>query len=75
MKYDLLPEAYKLTMPVLLMVGEKDESTPPEHQYMLYERLPGKKEIHIIKGSEHTFREKQHLGEIKQIIDLWVKSL
>jgi pimeloyl-ACP methyl ester carboxylesterase len=75
LKYDLLPEAYKLTMPVLLMVGEKDESTPPEHQYRLYERLPGKKEIHIIKGSEHTFREKQHLEEIKQIIDRWVKNL
>lgn len=28
-KYDLLPEAGKLTMPVLLIVGENDDSTPP----------------------------------------------
>src|SRR3989344_3541094 len=31
LKYDLLPEADKLSMPVLMIVGDKDTSTPPEH--------------------------------------------
>lgn len=75
LKYDLLLEAHKLTMPVLLIVGEKDDSTPPKHQKILYDKLPGKKEMHIIKGAEHTFREKHHLEEIKQILDHWIKSL
>jgi len=75
LKYDLLPNAGKLVMPVLLIVGENDDSTPPEHQQLLYEKLPGKKEIHIIKGAEHTFREKKHLEEIKRIIDQWIKNL
>ncbi len=75
LRYDLLPEAHRLTMPVLLIVGEHDDSTPLGHQKLLYEKLPGRKEIHIIKGAQHTFREQHHLEEIKRIIDEWIKSL
>lgn len=75
LKYDLLPDIYKLTMPVLLIVGENDDSTPPPHQKLLYEKLPARKELHIIKGAPHTFREKHHLQEIEQILDRWIKSL
>ena len=63
LKYDLLPEAGKLKMPVLMIVGEKDESTPSDHMQKLYDVIPGKKEFHIIKGAPHTFREKEHLEE------------
>lgn len=73
--YDLLPNVNKLTMPALLIVGENDDSTPPAHQQLLYEKLLGKKEIYIIKGAEHTFREKGHLEEIRQIFDHWIKNL
>ncbi len=31
LKYDVLLEAKKLKMPVLLIVGDQDDSTPPEH--------------------------------------------
>jgi pimeloyl-ACP methyl ester carboxylesterase len=72
-KYDLLPQAAKLTMPVLMIVGELDDVTPPEHQQMLYDRLPGEKELHIIKGSYHTFRDQQHLDEIRTIFINWIK--
>lgn len=75
LKYDLLPDVDKLTMPVLLIVGEKDNSTPPEHQKILFDKLPGEKEFHVIKGSEHTFREKEHLDEIKKIFIDWIDKL
>ena len=75
LKYDLLPEVQKLTMPVLLVVGENDDITSPEHQKLLYEKLLGRKEIHSIKGASHAFREETHLQEIKQIFDRWIKSL
>lgn len=75
LKYDLLPNVGKLTMPVLLIVGEYDGSTPPEHQQLLYEKLPDRKELHIIKGARHTFREEAHLKEIRQIFDNWIKNL
>jgi dipeptidyl aminopeptidase/acylaminoacyl peptidase len=61
-------------MPVLLMVGDLDKSTPIEHQKILFDKLPGKKEIHIIKGSPHTFKDPKHLEEIKSIFDKWIKS-
>ncbi len=75
LKYDLLPEVDKLTMPVLLIVGNKDDRTPPEHQKILFDKLPGKKEMHIIKGAPHTFIEENHLKEIKDIFLKWIDNL
>ena|SRR3989344_1562333 len=72
LKYDLMPQANKLTMPVLLIVGEKDESTLPAHQRILYESLPAKKEIHIIKDAPHTFRDQEHLAEVKNLFLKWI---
>lgn len=75
MKYDLLPKAYLLSMPVLMIVGDKDDSTPIKHQRILFNKLPpGKKEMHIIKNAPHTFREPQHLKEIKDIFNKWIKN-
>jgi alpha-beta hydrolase superfamily lysophospholipase len=74
-KYDLLENAYKLKMPVLMIVGGEDNSTPVKHQEILFKQIPGKKEIHIIAGAPHTFKEKKHLKEIKKIFDRWLKKL
>ncbi len=74
LKYDLLEKVKNLTMPVLLIVGEYDTGTPPEHQKILYDRLPGHKKMHIIKEAPHTFRETEHLSEIKDVIDSWIKK-
>lgn len=75
LQYDLLENAYKLTMPVLLIVGENDTRTPLKHQKLLFEKLPGKRELHIIRGAEHTFRDKEHLDEIKGIFTKWIGNL
>ena len=75
LKYDLLENVEKLTMPVLLIVGENDDSTPVKTQEILFESLPGEKEIHIIKGAPHTFRDKEHLKEIKDIFDKWIEKI
>ena len=74
-KYDLLKRVNNLTMPVLMIVGELDNCTPPEQQKVLFDKLPGKKEMHIIEKAPHTFRTKNHLNEIYKIIDNWIKSL
>jgi uncharacterized protein len=74
-EYDLLKQVSNLTMPVLLIVGELDETTPLKYQQILYEKLPGKKELHIIKGAEHTFREKKHLDQIKEIFLNWIDKI
>lgn len=72
LKYDLLPEVSKLTMPTLLIVGENDTSTPPDQIEALYQALPGKKEFHIIKNAPHTFREKKHLEEVRNLFVDWI---
>ena len=75
MKYDLLTEAKKLKMPVLLIVGENDDSTPPEQQEILFEALTGPKELHIIEDAPHTFREPPHLTEVKDIFLNWIDKV
>lgn len=39
LKYDVLPGIHKITMPVILIVGEKDEGTPYLHQKILFDHL------------------------------------
>lgn len=75
LKYDLLPEANKLTMSVLLIVGDQDDSTPLEHQQIIFNKLPGKKELHVVKGATHTFREVQHLQELQNVLSDWIMKL
>ncbi len=75
LKYDLLPEVSKLTMPVLMIVGEKDDPTPLVHQQILYEKLPGKKELHVIKGALHSFYEPHEQKELKQLLSQWIEKL
>ncbi len=74
LKHDLLLKVNNLTMPVLLIVGENDLSTPPKHQKVLYDAISGEKELHVIKDAPHTFREDVHLNEIKKIFFEWIKK-
>ncbi|MBI2439636.1 MAG: alpha/beta fold hydrolase [Candidatus Moranbacteria bacterium] len=75
MKYDLLENVEKLTMPVLMIVGRDDSTVPVFHQKILFEKLSGKKELHVIENAGHTFREKNHLSEIEKILAGWLDSL
>ena len=75
-KYDLLPKAHSLTMPVLLAVGEDDPTTTLAHQKKFFAALPdGKKELHIIKHAFHTFRSEEQLKELKCIFDAWLEKI
>lgn len=75
LKYDLLDKVQNLTVPVLMMVGSVDDLTKPEHQQILFESLPGKKELHIIDGSPYTFREDKHIQETCGLMNAWIAQL
>lgn len=75
LRYDLLPDINKLTMPVLLVVGSKDDSTPEAHQRILYEALPSEREMHVIEGALHSFYEPSEQAELKQICKTWISQL
>lgn len=75
LKYDLLPKVDRLKIPVLLVVGSEDISTPPEQQRIFLDALPGSKQLNIIEKAPHTFRDPNHLEELKKILDSWIKKL
>lgn len=75
LEYDIVPEAHKLTMPVLMLVGEKDQGTPIEDQMKVYENIVGDKEIQVIAGAPHTFKEPEHLGKLKAVFENWLDKI
>lgn len=75
MKYDLIVGASSLIMPVILIVGEHDTSTPPDHVRLLFEALPEPKGYFVIKDAPHTFRVKEQLAEIKDLLVTWTDSI
>ena len=74
-QYDLMPKVERLRMPVLMIVGSKDTATPPEIQRVFYEKIPGKKEFHVIEGATHAFPHSKHREEIKKIFAKWIETL
>lgn len=73
--HDYLSSAAKYTMPVLVVVGEHDDITLPEHQQKLYDALPAQKMFRTIEGSEHTFRSNAELARLAEIMDEWLETL
>ena len=74
-EYELLDESKFITMPILLLSGEKDKITPPSIQQEFFTLIPSqKKELHIIKGAGHNFDTKEQLEEINKIMMDWAKK-
>lgn len=75
LKHDLRPNASKLIMPLLLVVGENDKSCTSGNQQTFYDLIPGSKELHIVPGAPHTFIESEHLAQLKIILDKWLEKI
>ncbi len=74
-RYDLLSEADRLKMPVILMVGDRDEITKKEQLEELFKKLPGEKQLHIIKGADHVFDKENEFSQISSIIHNFLKKI
>jgi len=74
LRYDLLPHAKRLAMPTLLVTGEKDRGASPGHVAILYDELPGPKELHVIPDAPHTFRDPAHIEELRRVVDTWLQE-
>ena len=77
LNHDLTPDASRLIMPVLIVVGGNDNTCPLSTQEILFNLLPKNKdnELIIIKGAPHTFKDENHIIEFKNILDKWLKKL
>lgn len=80
-KFDLLPLAHQLTMPVLDVVGEFDEPCPKEHQEVFVNKIASSdKQLVVIPEVDHNYRNVQtndyddHFVEVKVMLNKWVKS-
>lgn len=73
LKHDLLPNAHKLIMPTLLIVGERDVSCPPEHVKRLFDAMPeGNKEFVVINDAPHSFYELKEQEDCTSAIKDWL---
>lgn len=74
LKYDVLDGISRLTMPVFIVYGSED-AEHIEHQKVLYEALPGPKDIQVINGAPHTIRDADTLKLLKSIFEKWINIL
>ncbi len=81
-KYDIVPQASKLTTPVINIVGEKDQPCPVEHQQIFMDAVasPNKKLV-TIAGAQHSYRNAKsdeysnELQEVEQALSAWLRSV
>ena len=74
-KYDILPEAHKITQPVLLVTGANDLVATPADQQAFHDKLQGDRELHVLENCGHSFDEHFALEEFKKILDTWLKKI
>ncbi len=73
-QYDVLAGVSRLTMPVLLITGTEDRSSPAEHLQLLFAALPGKREIHLLEGAGHNFLKPEEIEQLTGIIQRWITA-
>jgi pimeloyl-ACP methyl ester carboxylesterase len=76
LKHNLIPNISKIKMPILIVVGEKDTAIPPDHQKVLFDAIINdNKEMFVVSGAPHTFRDTEHLTQLKNIFDNWLREI
>ncbi len=60
--------------PMLFIGCENDTSIPTEHISIFYKTLVGDKTFKIINGSPHTPKEEEHLNQLYEFVDTWLKE-
>lgn len=75
LRYDALANADKITCPALLIVGENDQSTPPDQHILLKEKLSGQTELIIVPDCGHSFKTPEKLLVIKKAMNKFLSSL
>ncbi len=81
-KFDILPVAGKLTMPVFQIVGSNDKPCPPKHQEVFMKHVgSSNKQLIVLEGLEHSYREAKTdewgvgIKKVQELMTNWLKSL
>lgn len=80
-KYDIVPNANKLMMPVIDIVGDQDLPCPVKHQEIFMDAITSKsKKLVIIPGAQHSYRNAEsdeyssELNEVKAALSSWLRQ-
>jgi len=74
-KHDIEEALNKLNKPYCVVHGDKDTIILVANAKRLYKYAKSKKkELHIIKGSDHMFSKKPHFEEMENIVLEWFKK-
>lgn len=78
-KYDIMPKASNLTMPVINIVGEEDQPCPIRHQQIFMDAIASRhKKLVIIPDAEHSLRNAeiktygQEVQKAKEALSSWL---
>jgi len=81
-KYDIVPQANKLTMPLINIVGDKDQPCPVAHQRVFMDAVASKnKKLVLIAGAQHSYRNAEsdeysdELQEAKKALSSWLRDI
>lgn len=73
LNHDLLKNAFKIKTPILLIVSEDDTTIPIEHQKLLFENLE-KKQLEILKDTNHNLKSKVDSQNLVKLIGSWINQ-
>jgi dienelactone hydrolase len=63
--------AASIKVPTMIIHSENDGSVPLDTGYELFDTLNCEKDMHVIKGAPHTFREQKHIDEVAGLVVEW----
>ena len=72
--YDARTYASTFHIPILMIAGTDDDSTPVEHQQEFQKELVCENELHSIPEMKHSPSDKYH-EELDKIIQAWIHKL
>ena len=72
-RFDVMDDLANITLPVLVLTGEKDQMTPPKYADYLAANLPNAR-MEIVKGGSHMVFAEQ-AERVNEIIERFISSL
>jgi pimeloyl-ACP methyl ester carboxylesterase len=72
LKYDGFKAASGITLPTLIVHGDRDELVPLQQSERLLEALPGAKQLLVVPGADHGFTVGEHFALMTRAIAEWI---
>lgn len=72
LEYDGYKAAAKITIPTLIVQGEKDELVPLHQSSRLMEALRGTRHLEIIPGADHAFTRGEDFKKMTALLSDWM---